>query len=261
MPKTDSAFGIAGYAPVADRIALFYSRFPAGRIVTDLVLHSDTQVIFKAMVYRSLEEPHPAATGWAAERIGDGAINTVACVENTETSAVGRALANLGLTASRHRPSLDEIENSAHSRLGDTLSRVPAHVDVPPTVVPGARGRPASTPERVPRADRRPAPIRVLREPSVPPFDPQLQRLADRVTDLFGLIEEAERAGLAPEAARKLRSRLHERSVAPSIVAQAERTLRKWLAERTAVVLGEAAPSIPAIEPAGGDPARASVTA
>ena len=37
MPKYDSTFDLAGYAPVADRIQRFYERFAAGRIVTELV--------------------------------------------------------------------------------------------------------------------------------------------------------------------------------------------------------------------------------
>jgi len=40
----------------------------------------------------------------------------VACLENTETSAIGRALANLGFTASKNRPSLEEIEKAARAR-------------------------------------------------------------------------------------------------------------------------------------------------
>ncbi|HYU52251.1 MAG TPA: hypothetical protein VEK37_04875, partial [Gemmatimonadaceae bacterium] len=45
-----------------------------------------------------------------------GDINTVACLENTETSAVGRALANLGFTASAKRPSLEEMEKAVRVR-------------------------------------------------------------------------------------------------------------------------------------------------
>src|SRR5205823_14972331 len=116
MPKTDPAVPLDDYAPVADRIALFYARFPMGRIVTKLVTHTEAEVVFKALVYRTPEEPLPAATGWASERVGDGDINSVACLENTETSAVGRALANLGLTASRSRPSLEEMEKAARAR-------------------------------------------------------------------------------------------------------------------------------------------------
>jgi len=67
-------------------------------------------------VYRDASESGPAATGWAAEREGDGDVNEVACLENTETSAVGRALANLGFTASRLRPSAEEMAKAARAR-------------------------------------------------------------------------------------------------------------------------------------------------
>ena len=89
MPKTTLPFDPAGYAPVADRIALFYDRHPTGRIVTHLVERGEV-VVFKALVYRAADDAHPAATGWASERLGDGEINAVACVENTETSAIGQ---------------------------------------------------------------------------------------------------------------------------------------------------------------------------
>jgi hypothetical protein len=115
VPKSDLAIG-GEYAPVADRIALFYERFPAGRIITQLTLHNEREVVFRASVFRTEKSRTPAATGWASERIGDGDINTVACLENTETSAIGRALANLGFTASKNRPSLEEMEKADRAR-------------------------------------------------------------------------------------------------------------------------------------------------
>ena len=116
MPKSDLTFSTDGYAPVADRVRLFYERFPTGRIVTHLVRRTTEEVVFRAEVFRSPSEREPAATGWAAEREGDGDINTVACLENTETSAVGRALANLGLVASMHRPSREEMDKADRAR-------------------------------------------------------------------------------------------------------------------------------------------------
>jgi hypothetical protein len=114
--KSGSDFDPARYAPVAERITHFYTAFPSGRIVTDLVSRSDRVVVFRASVYRAAGDPNPAATGWASEREDDGAVNEVACLENTETSAVGRALANLGFTASRLRPSAEEMAKAARSR-------------------------------------------------------------------------------------------------------------------------------------------------
>jgi hypothetical protein len=116
MAKTDASFSPEQYATVAERIELFYSRFPQGRINTELVTRENREITFKAFVYRVAEDSFPAATGWASEREGDGDINTVACLENTETSAVGRALANLGFTASTKRPSREEMEKAERVR-------------------------------------------------------------------------------------------------------------------------------------------------
>lgn len=115
MPKSDLPSG-PDYAPVADRVALFYERYPDGRIITHLTMHNEREIMFRASVYRDARTRWPAATGWASERIGDGDINTVACLENTETSAIGRALANLGFTASKNRPSAEEMEKADRAR-------------------------------------------------------------------------------------------------------------------------------------------------
>jgi len=116
MSKSDAFFSPDQYATVAERIEQFYSRFPEGRINTELVTRDGGEITFKAIVYRTAAETLAAATGWASEREGDGDVNTVACLENTETSAVGRALANLGFTASSKRPSREEMEKVARVR-------------------------------------------------------------------------------------------------------------------------------------------------
>ena len=51
MPKAGPSFSAGEYALVADRIALFYQRFPHGRIITELVSRSEREVTFKALVY------------------------------------------------------------------------------------------------------------------------------------------------------------------------------------------------------------------
>jgi hypothetical protein len=117
LGRGDSAFDLASYASVAERITLFYETFPRGRIISELVSRTERDVVFRALVYRDAGDAEAAATGWAAEREGDGEINTVACLENTETSAIGRALANLGFTASRERPSAEEMAKASRARV------------------------------------------------------------------------------------------------------------------------------------------------
>jgi RHS repeat-associated protein len=88
MPKNTATFDLASYTPVAARIRLFYERYPAGRILTELVSreveHYATVITFRALAFRSAADTEPAASGWASERDDDGEINSVACLENAE---------------------------------------------------------------------------------------------------------------------------------------------------------------------------------
>src|SRR3954468_6378303 len=149
---------LSDYALVADRITLFYERYPDGRIVTELHSRTDREITFRALVFRGSEDVQPAATGWASEREGDGQINEVACLENTETSAVGRALANLGFTASSRRPSREEMEKAARQR-----ARLVSHPIV-------------AAPDPAPHL------------PNLPLDADPLQRRANAVHDVLGLI-------------------------------------------------------------------------
>src|SRR4051812_3338042 len=124
MPKTYLDLKLDEYAPVAERIELFYSKYPNGRITTKLLPPSDREVVVKAFVYRLGGDTLPAATGLASERIGDGDINLHSCLENTETSAIGRALANLGFAASRRRPSREEMEKVERARASVGLRKM-----------------------------------------------------------------------------------------------------------------------------------------
>jgi hypothetical protein len=204
MTKGGPDFDPTAYAPVAERIRLFYERHPLGRIETELVSRDEHEVLFKALVFRDESDTRPAATGWASEREGDGEVNLAACLENTETSAVGRALANLGFTASRQRPSREEMEKAqrARSRLARAASRVaePA-ISFAPTQRQAIDGDP-------------------------------LQRRANEVADALSLVRTAERLGLRPRRAEWLR-----RYVVSSLPSHDARErligmLRHWIAKR-----------------------------
>ena len=207
MPKTDESFDPEQYAPVAERVTLFYASYPTGRILTELVSESEGRIVFKAIVFRSAQDTLPAATGWAAERVGDGDINTVACLENTETSAIGRALANLGLTASRARPSREEMEkaNRARLRVVTPRNRATTH---------GARVAQAAERSSREEFERR-------------------QALADRLIDALDLISTAERFGLPSHRAASLREKLRAARVSTDSLERVARGLRHWLAQQT----------------------------
>src|SRR5687768_3375167 len=209
MPKYEVVSDGGEYARVADRITLFYARYPTGRILTRLVSRTEHEITVQAYVYRSLEEQRPSATGLAAERIGDGDVNTVACLENTETSAIGRALANLGLTASINRPSREEMDKADRER-GRRVAEA-------------ARDRPAAPARRPSLTTRTPIPVSIA-----------LQRRADRLMDALDLLAQAERAGLAPKRARRLRLALTEPTASATTIERVERRLRAWTTARHA---------------------------
>ena len=71
-------------------------------------------VIVQAMVYADKEDVNPVSTGIAQELQGQGGFaNTDAWMENCETSAIGRALANWKYQGStKKRPSLEEMSKT-----------------------------------------------------------------------------------------------------------------------------------------------------
>ena len=204
MPKVSESFNPSEYALVADRITMFYERYPAGRIVTELVSR-DRDVVFKAAVFRDAADGLPAATGWASEREGDGDINLVACVENTETSAIGRALANLGFTASRKRASREEMEKAERARIRLGVSRG-AQSEYP---VPGR-------PPLVPAAAISP-------DAYEPPSHSSQRR------DVASLADLAERAGLSRRRADLIRARAADPQTSRDELLDMSRRIRRWI--------------------------------
>jgi len=105
--------GLQNYEEVKDRIPLFWELYPEGRIapipMSDL---SDiTTVIFRCDLYADKDDPTPFSTGWAFETQGVGGMaNKYSHVENCETSAIGRALANANLyNKNKPRASVSEM--------------------------------------------------------------------------------------------------------------------------------------------------------
>lgn len=212
MSKTRLNLNGGEYALVADRIELFYESFPDGRIITELVSRANGEITFKASVYRAAADAVPAATGWASERENDGDVNTVACLENTETSAIGRALANLGFTAAKRRPSVEEMESADRARQPSPLgigTRPPEPPSFPSPASTGSDGRVPSDSNAGPSA----AP--------------------DAVADVLALLDMAQRSGYSAERAQRARQRLANGAVPAVSLLRVERALRRWLAERS----------------------------
>ena len=101
-------FDLSTYATVEERLALFWAAHPDGRIITAIIRMDDHAILFRADVYRHRDDPHPVAIGHAYEEKSDRGVNATSHVENAETSAIGRAMANW-IYAAGKRPSREEM--------------------------------------------------------------------------------------------------------------------------------------------------------
>jgi len=110
-------FDLSQYATVEERLALFWAAHPDGRIATTALNAGDRSCLFRAEVYANAADPVPMAVGHAYEEKTDRGVNATSHVENCETSAIGRALANW-IYAAGKRPSREEmakVERMGHA--------------------------------------------------------------------------------------------------------------------------------------------------
>ena len=96
---------LQNYEPVDERIARFKTDHPNFRVLTEESHDGEpgaTRWIVKASVWRDAENTGlPDGTGYAFEIDGKGMTQRTAALETCETSAIGRALANLGYAGNR----------------------------------------------------------------------------------------------------------------------------------------------------------------
>ena len=109
-------FNLADYETVEERIKRWFKENPDGRIVTqNLTTQADRAVatwVVRAEVYLSAGDQAnnlPKASGLAFEVDGGNGANQTSALENAETSAIGRALANAGYSGNK-RASREEME-------------------------------------------------------------------------------------------------------------------------------------------------------
>jgi len=102
-------FNLDDYEPVALRLDRWLEQHPNGRTITHMVSVPGADVcVIRAELWL---EDVCIATGYAEEVRGAGNVNRTSHVENCETSAVGRALANAGMAGTdvNKRPSREEM--------------------------------------------------------------------------------------------------------------------------------------------------------
>jgi len=107
-----SKFDLENYETVDERIHKFWEMYPNGSITTDLFSEARPdgrlEWICKATIKREANDSI-VVTGWATEYEGANKFAPTNAPELAETSAIGRAIANLGFSKVGKRPSREEM--------------------------------------------------------------------------------------------------------------------------------------------------------
>jgi len=118
-------FNLADYETVEVRLEKFIKDYPDSRIATELEVCDRDRYIVKAYLYKAAADTVAWTTGYAEEKVTDRGVNSTSALENCETSAIGRALANAGYAAKGKRPSREEM-----SKVGATKVVMPLVQDL-----------------------------------------------------------------------------------------------------------------------------------
>ena len=98
------------YVEVNERLKHFRANFKGWCLTTDIVDLTEDRCTIKATIFD--DNGNIRATGHAQEKEGSSFINKTSFIENCETSAWGRALANLGIGLDTSVASYDEVANA-----------------------------------------------------------------------------------------------------------------------------------------------------
>lgn len=103
------SFDLSNYETVEERLIKFWKENPDGRIETELIEASATRFIVSARIFRTEADARYWTSGLAFEHITERGVNATSALENCETSAIGRALANAGYATKGKRASREEM--------------------------------------------------------------------------------------------------------------------------------------------------------
>ena len=127
------------YVEVNERLRYFRENHDGFCLVSEILDLSEKRIIIKASILD--KENRVVATGIAYEMEGSNYINKTSFVENCETSAWGRALANFGIGIDAAVASAQEVGNAIHQQENPAKKAVKKKATVIST-----EGTPASEP-------------------------------------------------------------------------------------------------------------------
>jgi hypothetical protein len=102
-------FNLDDYETVEERLIKYWKDHPDGQIHTEIMESTASRFIVKASIFRTEADPRPWTTGLAEETVQGRGVNATSALENCETSAIGRALANAGYATKGKRASREEM--------------------------------------------------------------------------------------------------------------------------------------------------------
>jgi len=124
-------FDLSLYETVAQRLERFWTAYPHGQIVTNMMHYDGTTVIYRCESFDN--DGRLISTGWAHEEYGNSPVNKTSFLENCCTSAIGRCISNGPLGHTGERASATEMEkvnrvNSAPARPDSHGSATPKQI-------------------------------------------------------------------------------------------------------------------------------------
>ncbi len=123
-------FDLSQYATVEERLVKFWQDHPDGAIITEIAHREGDTIIFKAYIYFE-RGGELVATGYAEEVKDASPVNKTSYVENAETSAIGRGLANANY-AMKKRPSREEMQKAERRANTTTVTNIVATTTADP---------------------------------------------------------------------------------------------------------------------------------
>lgn len=148
------------YTVVADRVEALRNHLgDVVSIQTEIIHYSpkdkDHPIVVQACIYMyDTASPRLVATGFAEEWRSEGYVNATSALENCETSAIGRALANLGLHGGEYASSNEiDIAETKRDHLNKTAPKVEEVKKAAPKIeIVKAEPKPEPAPEKATEA-------------------------------------------------------------------------------------------------------------